>query len=167
MAKIYLWVGCVEREWKKAVEIIETEHEVHFSTSAGWRADIERIKPDLAIIECCGRAHEEIDWEWLRANVAEVVTTYCLHAPSCYMNAKLGGCKNAESISVSVPNNGEPSDEVALLLQTASAKKVIDQMLHDQLEAAEQALIKAQELVDEKRNRLEAFRARHQTGQAE
>ncbi len=161
MAKIYLWVGCVERQWERAVEMTETEHEVHFSTSAGCRADIESIKPDLAIIECCGQAHKKIDWEWLCSNVADVVTTYCCSDGSSMsdMRVELGRRKDDESIAVFVPNNGKPSDEVTLLLQTASAKQVIDSLLQAQLDVAEQALSKAQELVDEKRNRLEAFRA--------
>ena len=158
MAKIYLWVGCVQREWERAVEMTTTEHEVHFSTAAGWRADIERIRPDLAIIECCGQAHKEIDWVWLRANVAEVVATYCNTTSTDDMYVRLDGRKDAESISVEVPSNGQPSDGVTLLLQTASAKRVIDQLLQNQLEAAERALIKAQELVNEKRGRLESLR---------
>lgn len=160
MARIYLWVGCVEREWKQAVEMTKTEHEVHFSTSEGWRADIERIKPDLVIIECCGQDHKQIDWKWLCANVREVVATYCEPVSSFYnMHVKLNGCKDDESISVFVPSGGQPDEDVTLLLQTASAKQVIDSLLQVQLDVAAQALSKAQELVDEKRNRLEAFRA--------
>lgn len=158
MASIYLWVGCVEREWKMAVETTVTEHEVHFSTAAGWRADIERIKPDLAIIECCGSSYGEIDWEWLRANVGEIVATYC-DSNSYSMRAELCGRKDAESIWVLVPSGGRPDKDVTLLLQTASAKRVIDHLLLIQLEVAEQALSQAQGLVNERRTRLESFRA--------